>query len=680
MPFKFSHKCLALLVLFTIMLLSFYQFGLFNRSLSINYTDEQVKLISMEGMKAELSHQDSSMVHCRLIENVQYNWCGLAINLTDYLDRGINLEVYDYMALHLGFQSSDSTSNLRLSLRNYNERYASTDDLVSLKFNTLSFDPSKHGPDLVLPLNAFQVESWWVEEFNVPFEDSHVDMSNVSRIEFLNSNILWENTYSFNVNNIVFHGKWIHFKELLLLIFLTWVLVAVFLVTKQQLDLDKSSAKDVLTGALNRGGIQKAIERTTSEHDIYLLYIDVNEFKTINDVYGYDVGDELLRYVANLLKSKMNALASPSFLSRLSGDEFLLAFCQTSEEDMQDLAASIVSHFKQPVMLVPCRVRVSVSIGIAHGTLKETGFDGLLADAGAAMLHAKQDKSINIQLFDDELANKVHFKKQLVEHIKEALSQDQFHLNFMPIYDAKTLDIAAFEVLLRCDSEKMQGIGPDTFIPLAEEYHLIREIDLWVLEHAFSTIQQNRAFLEAHPVKFYINISTDELRNQGFKADLEKLLNIYDVPPEWLTLELTETCFIDDHDSVTDMLQDIRSLGIHLSLDDFGTGYISFNQLVNYPVNGLKVDKSFVDLLEKEDSSADIIIQSILSMAGAYSLDTVGEGVETAEQFVYLRELGCRHIQGYLLSKPVPWHAAKSMLERPETEEVKGLKSLLKMG
>lgn len=676
MFFKANLKVFILLVSLTFTVLALHRFGFLDTSLSLleNRSQDSFGSVSTSKITGELTEANGYIsLQCHLEVAEGFNLCGLAINVSDQLKKGVNVERYDELELELLYSAPFADPKIKVSFRNFHSNYSSLEDPISLKFNTIIFSSEKYSGVLSVPLDVFKVENWWIEEYGIDFKDSQVDLSNIFYVEFLSHGMPAAGDYEITLKRVILRGEMITENNLLKLIFAGWLLVGAILLIRQHNKLNEISKRDMLTGLYNRRGIQEKLNHISPDHSVYMFYIDINDFKNINDTYGHDVGDKLLICFSRMLERKVEKYQSNSYLSRFSGDEFVIIFDDLNREDMLALAYAITLKFQEPVAIDSFSIPVSISLGVAKAQHADNNFDTLLAHSGAAMYHVKNNRLLSFQEFDQAFSENVYYKKRVSEFIKEALDRNEFFLNYMPIYESKTLNIVAFEVLLRTHSENMKSIGPDVFIPVAEEYNLIREIDLWVLENTFKNIRENFDILSDKTPTFCINMSSEELNNPLFISALRDLLEKYSIPPEWIELELTETSFVEIGQEAINVLESIRSLGVKLSLDDFGTGYISFNQLVNYPVNVLKIDKSFVDLLETEKKSSEMIIQAILAMAESYQLDTVAEGVETAEQFVYLRESGCRYMQGYLLSKPVPWLIAKDLLLNPELDKLKKL-------
>jgi diguanylate cyclase (GGDEF)-like protein len=675
---KNNFKLFVFLIVFTFSAVFLYRFGYFDTSLSIPVNDPNtVFSITSEDVVDSLVDGNSDFkIQCRLDAVEKFNFCGVGIKLSPSMEKGIDISRYDRLELELYFSAPVDRPRIKVSFRNYDPVYSTPTDFTSLKFNTITFDASKYDHSIMVSLDIFQVESWWIDQYNIDFKDSQIDFSNISRLDFLTYSMPVPGAYEINVKKVILRGERISEYDLFKLIVAAWLVIGFVVLLRQHNALKKRSITDLLTGLYNRRGIQQKLQKISSDNEVFMFYISINEFKKINDTYGHHVGDDFLIHFSRLIEDKVKVLKSISHISRYSGDEFLVVFDNISHADMRVLAFSITTALKEPVVIDSYSISASISMGVAKKQEVKENFEALLARAGAAMYHVKNNNLESFQEFDAPFSKNIYFKKKVSEFVKEALSNDEFYLNYMPIYDTKTLEIKAFEVLLRCSSENMKGTGPDVFIPIAEEYNLIRAIDLWVIERTFKNINTNYEFLAKNPITFCINISSEELRNPLFKKNLVQLISKYDIPPEWIELELTETSFVEIDKNGINVLHEIRELGLYLSLDDFGTGYISFNQLINYPVNSLKIDKSFVDLLETENESGETIVRAILSMADSYELYTIAEGVETAEQYAYLLELGCHFVQGYLLSKPLSWPLAKALLIEPNTENLKNLVKL----
>jgi diguanylate cyclase (GGDEF)-like protein len=401
--------------------------------------------------------------------------------------------------------------------------------------------------------------------------------------------------------------------------------------------------------------VRKEFKNIVEHHAISLFYFDVDDFKKINDTYGHPIGDELLVAICQKVKSiisEMDFERRYSF-ARLAGDEFVLTITDCDKEKAIQVSRRIGQVLTDPIPVSGCEVKVGISLGLAYSSDKKATFKALLSQADSAMRCAKEQGKGRFKVFDDSLASAIYLKKSIAENLKNALINQDFSLRFMPIFSCSDLQPMRVEVLIRCESDAMQGVTPDVFIPIAEEFGIIQNIDLWVVETSFAAMQTHFLALGLFCPVFCINISAIELLNSSFPKQLKKLMHKYQVPSEYVELEITETSLIEAGETSLRILKELKKLGVNLALDDFGTGYTAFNQLLNYPVDCLKIDRTFVADIDSEHASHLPMVNAIMSIAQSYNLATVGEGVETQGQLDYLRSVSCDYVQGYYLAKPL---------------------------
>ncbi|MCV2402950.1 phosphodiesterase [Marinomonas sp. C2222] len=666
-------KQFSCLVLLTIVAIFSHYLGVFNTKYAL-YNDnfDPIELISLGDVRVSKGEQKGAHVVCQLDDASGYNLCGVGIGVgeNDWVS-GKNFNPYESIEFELFYKTPDDKSRLKISLRNHNKNYSKSSDRVSHKFNTITLDTSTFDLPIDVPLEVFQVETWWLSQYNVDFENSLSDFSNIIQVEFLTSGMEAEGGYEILVKSITLRGKAISFQNLITIIVCIWFFTGIYCIFRQQNLVKEISKKDMVTGLHNHIGFERIVQSRALGNNISMHYIGISELKDISDTYGYKIADEVAIYATNLIKEKLSKVQCESYLCRYSDDGFAILFENTNEEDLISFSKEITRIKKKIITIRSHKVNFSMYLGVFNSPDCTHDYRTLISHSRAAMNYSQQNNSLSFQVFDDEFSQEILQNKNISEYIKSAISNDEFTLNFMPIYKTETLEVSAMEVLLRTNSESLIGIGPDVFIPIAEKFNLIKEIDAWVIENTLSIIKENYTYLEATKPIFCINISSEQLRNTKFVDLLSRLLKQYDIPAEWIELELTETSLVNVEDKNIEVLQGIRDLGVRLSLDDYGTGYISFNQLINYPVNNLKIDKSFIDLLENKDDASKMIVKSIHSLATTYQLTTVAEGVETIEQYHYLSELGCDFLQGYLFCKPVPWNQVKTLLDPSHIEEVR---------
>ncbi|HEY1940780.1 MAG TPA: EAL domain-containing protein [Roseiarcus sp.] len=412
---------------------------------------------------------------------------------------------------------------------------------------------------------------------------------------------------------------------------------------------------DALTGLPNRGLLRDRLTQAMGFARRYsrwatVVFIDLDNFKYINDSLGHSAGDELLKAVAARMAGRVRATDT---VVRLGGDEFVvLLFDQAKNVDaVSDIVRDLQEAIARPVELDGRRVRVTSSFGIANYPDDGTDVDTLLAHADAAMYRAKEIGRDNFQFYTPELNAKVQDKFLLQEDLRCAVQAREFILDYQPLVDMRTGRILAVEALIRWNHPSLGLLGPDKFIPLAEETGLIGPIGDWVLREA---CRQNKAWQDAGlpRVAVCVNVSARQFSDKNWVSGVIGALQGSGLAAEYLELELTESLIMQDLDQARATMRALQALGVHLSIDDFGTGYSSLSALKTFPVGRLKIDRSFIsDLPHDEHDRA--VAAAVISLGQKLNLRVVAEGVETDEQVAFLRENNCDEMQGYRISKPL---------------------------
>jgi diguanylate cyclase (GGDEF)-like protein len=437
-------------------------------------------------------------------------------------------------------------------------------------------------------------------------------------------------------------------------------------------DVERLASFDPLTGLANRRKFNQLLERNIQRsleqgEPVALLYIDLDNFKRVNDHYGHATGDRLLKLFSERLQDSIRpgdfaVSMNTEITARLAGDEFALLLTNIkTPECTERVADRILSIFNNGFDVDEVSHNVQASIGIAMAPVDGNTAQELLRHADAAMYEAKTNGKNRYQFFNQDIATELKQRHQIEIILNQCLKQNDFNLVYMPIYDAKSLSTAGVEVLLRCPKLASEGMGPDQFIPIAESVGLIEQIDLWVIDHALSRLETLQA-ISGFKGFFSINISAVELHNQTFPEQLRTLFGKYHIDPSLIELEITETSLAGHDKESISILNQLKEIGVKISLDDFGIGYTAFNQLAHYPVDSLKIDRSFVNNLEEQTVNKQPMVDIILSLANLYKLRVIAEGVETAEQLAYLQARDCHQLQGYHLSKPLKWKEIQSQL------------------
>jgi len=381
-----------------------------------------------------------------------------------------------------------------------------------------------------------------------------------------------------------------------------------------------------------------------------VLFIDLDRFKIINDSLGHDAGDILLVEIGNRLRQN---LRSSDVVARLGGDEFIVILEETAERsDVDGIARDLLSVLSEPLQLSGHECHTTASIGIAMYPLDDCDVQTLTKNADMAMYLAKEDGKNGFRFFTKEIKNQSIERLMLETALRHALELNQFALHYQPKVDMVTGQITGVEALLRWTHPDLGVLPPMQFIPLAEETGLIVPIGRWVLKEACA---QNMAWQRRglRPVSMAVNLSPRQFADDHLLQDIDEALAASGLSPELLQLEITESMVMRNVSRAIKVLDAIQSRGIRLAIDDFGTGYSSMSLMKQFPIDTIKIDRSFVRDLQK-DSEDQAIAQAIISMGKALGMTIIAEGVETTEQETFLRDHDCDEMQGFLFSKPIP--------------------------
>jgi diguanylate cyclase (GGDEF)-like protein len=411
---------------------------------------------------------------------------------------------------------------------------------------------------------------------------------------------------------------------------------------------------DLPNRVLMRGHLERRIAELAEGKPFAILYIDVDEFKGVNDSLGHEIGDELLRQVASRLRA---CVSGNDLVARLGGDEFAIVKDGTNDHaELTALAENILKALRAPVNCKGQEVPTDASIGIAIAPDHGDNLDDLLMRADLAMYAAKTEGRRTFRLFVPEYDAKARQRRQLELDLRQALARGEFEVHYQPLVDLAANVVTGCEALLRWRHPERGMISPAEFIPVAEETGLIAEIGEWVLK---------QACLEAAgwpgQIHVAVNVSPVQFRAKTLALKVAAALAESGLAPGRLELEVTETVLIRDDSEALTVLKQLRELGVRIALDDFGTGYSSLSYLHRFPFDKIKIDRSFIsDIGEPEDSSP--IVQAVVHMAAARQMATTAEGVETEAQREVLRQLGCSQMQGWLFSPAVPAAKFKQLL------------------
>ncbi|MGI2852963.1 putative bifunctional diguanylate cyclase/phosphodiesterase [Shewanella algae] len=431
---------------------------------------------------------------------------------------------------------------------------------------------------------------------------------------------------------------------------------------------------DSLTKLVNRYGFELCLNRTLSQvkrHQdmLAVILLDLDDFKGINDTLGHQVGDILLVEVANRLSA---ALREGDLIARLGGDEFVVLVTESENRYFPMVVANRLQQaFEEPFPLGEHEVLIGASIGIAVYSDLVCDSSELLKCADIAMYRAKKMGRNQIQFYSEELAREVRFRNRIEMGLRTALERDEFRVFYQGKFDAITGELLGMEALLRWQHPEDGLLAPDSFLPIAEEIGLVDEIGEWVLAQACAQTVKWLAMLapRGKQLSVAVNLSPSQIVRETLYQTIVRVLQQTGLPATQLELELTENALIEEPLELAKVLERIASLGVVLSLDDFGTGFSSLEHIKYFPINVLKIDKSFVASVE-QDERGKRLLSALINFANGFNVVSVAEGIETEAQAQFCRERGCNLLQGYLYCRPI----------RPEDFEAQQILPLLTEG
>ncbi len=421
-----------------------------------------------------------------------------------------------------------------------------------------------------------------------------------------------------------------------------------------QTDITHHGMHDALTGLPKRSLFLHSLSRSAKRHTglahtCAVLYLDLDRFKMINDSFGHQAGDEVLIEVGRRLD---NCIKPRDTLARLEGDDFAILQSELeSEHDAIDLARQIQRVLAEPQRVGEHDLSMEVSIGIAYGGVHEDKADNLLRNAHTALFHAKSMGSGNIDVFDKDMHQKARARLTLETNLRRAVRNLDFSLCYQPQIDLKTRQLVGLEALIRWKDEELGTVSPTVFIPIAEELGLIGAISEWVLDSAISEAKSwEKQGLPA--VRVAINLSPKQFNRIDLVDQIRSVLKRLNYNPSLLDIEITESVLMDDNENAVEILKQLHDMGARISIDDFGTGYSSLGYLKSFPIDCIKIDKSFVlDIINNADDAA--ITAAIVAIAHNLHMSIIAEGVESEAHVAHLLAIGCEEGQGHFFSYPL---------------------------
>ena len=419
---------------------------------------------------------------------------------------------------------------------------------------------------------------------------------------------------------------------------------------------------DALTGLPNRRNFIKKLNQLIHGEDqqdkFALLFIDLDRFKSINDLYGHKVGDRLLIEVANRLKQ---ILSPTNFIARQSGDEFIVILSPIqSKEHVQGICHRLNKEFEQPFLIDDYIIISTVSIGCAIYPSVYLSYSELMRYADIALYRSKSDGRNTYTIFNSDLQKEVNRKMLIESQLFNALKQNEFELYYQPQLDLATNKIVGLEALIRWHNKELGFVSPSEFIHIAEENGTITSLGYFVLREA--CIQAKKINQKVNQdIKIGINISPKQFLTTNLVDNIIDIISTNNIDPKYIDLEITEECGIKNEEKTISKLKSLKELGITISIDDFGTGYSSLSYLKSYPIDTLKIAMELTKGIQHQIEDLKIV-QAIIAMSNSLNVSVIAEGVETIEQLNILQSLGCHKIQGYYIGKPMPINEIMPML------------------
>lgn len=432
---------------------------------------------------------------------------------------------------------------------------------------------------------------------------------------------------------------------------------------------------DQVTGLSNRALFMDrlahaySLSQRENSNDIAVIFIDLDDFKLINDKYGHQTGDKLLQYCA---KQFQEQLRNTDTLARLGGDEFAIILeAIESKEKAVEIANRILLSVQKSTFINDQLINTTISMGLSIKDDSVTSAENLLKNADYAMYHAKKKGKNSFKVYEASLHKEVLYERQIIQELKQAIEEKQLTFYFQPIIDLKTQKVSGFEALMRWDHPEKGIISPDKFIHFAERSNLIQDIDRQLLKNI---VKQLKTWQDISDQKTYIsfNISAQRFTDSQLIKEVKSLIKKYQISPDSLVIEVTEHLLIKNIGKARHLFHQLKSLGVKISLDDFGTGYSSLSYLNQLPFDILKIDRTFVSNITKRTPDQPII-NMIVALAKTMKIDLVAEGIETDLQLNSLLGMHCRYGQGYYFSKPLPEKKAEFIVRNPSLENLKTL-------
>lgn len=651
-----THKFETALLLFAILLLLAFKFGLLKKEYDLldpdSVAEYSIKL--GEDVEGELTYSNNEInFTCHRTDAKKKIVCGALLKLTESPKKGIDFSSYDYLEIQAHTESPAVEDRLRIAFKNFHQNYSYLDEDLTHKVNAfLSQKLVSHAQ--IMPLGLLRVQQWWLNMFMIPLEDSLPDISNTVTIDILAMQRGPVGLYETRITKATIHGTYLSQSEVLGITIICALIVASLMFREARLN--KSMAgTDSLTGLINRQGMQTWLKHLHPSRQkpirMHLFFIDVDDFKKVNDTHGHKTGDDLLIFISSQIVAclKQSKLARKTWrFVRLSGDEFLIIATKIDNHQAHHIARSVVADICKSVKLKDATIKNKISMGVASELVESTDLQSLIEKADAAMYAAKNNGKSQYKFYDETLSSSSMIYKSVMDKLNDAVQQGDFDLLFLPIFDRQFNSVNHVEVVLNRGRSKLCNLSALKLATLIEESNHIHALDRWLINQTCIYINKNRKLLEASNLKFYVNVSTLVFTECDFYEYLTGLLEEYNIPSHWIGLEIAESALHSKQDASSTCLRKLNQLGVGIALDDFGTSNTILHQLVNYPVHKIKIRRPITHI--NQDDRDNKIADSLFCIAKNYGLDVTVTSIDSQEDYQFFHKKEFKYIQGSLLS------------------------------
>ncbi|WP_371193898.1 EAL domain-containing protein [Glaciecola sp. SC05] len=660
---KIHLRAVYSLVLLAMSILLAYFSGALDRQIDLLKSEKVPNIDYVNDGKNTASIKKSTDhigVSCVVVEEKSDTFCGATFWTSTVLKEGWDITNFDRLEIGISVANEFDNRQVKLTFKNYNEKYSKSEDVVSQKFNSVTATLDKNKHIYSFPLEFFRVESWWINQYNVHYNDAQTDLSNVQSLDVIYNNLDKIGNYELIVYQAKLHGKWLSLTHVMSIVILIMFISIVILINRQIENQRQLSFMDPLTGLANRRGMQAWVDELNCSQSALkkasLLYMDIDDFKHINDKYGHLIGDILLKTFCKLVQVAINdsTIGDKNLkFTRLSGDEFAIMLVNQDPIITKQLAESIFKQLTAPVHLDGHSINISVSMGVSNDILHSADLKILFGKADAAMYYAKRRGKNSFKEYDANVESEQMSHKRIADELIQQIESDALKLKFLPIYNTLNKHVESVEVVFTSDSELLKHQDTQTLYKIAQEHKLLDAVDAWTINATLSMLKNNYDAIAQLGVKFCVNVTTLEVANSSFVENLAKQLNYYRIPATWIGIEVSESAASKDYENSCKDLKILRDMEITLTLDEFGVSATSLNHLVHYPVDTLKIHQSFIQNLSSNNEQSSIVVESVISLAKTCKLKIIAEGVNNLDQFYCLEKLGCDMIQGLIFCDPL---------------------------